>query len=90
MFKETARANADATMLDLESRGHGFEQPGTDTVRFNSSSERSDHIKIVHGGWRNYYLKLRDRRRMSEIRRLDKLNSDTPVSTFQKGSGEHK
>jgi hypothetical protein len=73
MFKEVSRTNADATMLDLEAKGQGFEQPGTDTVRFNSSSERAEHIKLIHGGWRNYYLKLNDKRRMSEIRRLDKI-----------------
>ncbi len=84
MFQEVARANADHEMLRIESEMKGFEQPGTDIVRFNSNAERSEHIKIIHGGWREYYRKLKDRRRMAEIRRLEKLNRDTSVSTLRR------
>ena len=82
MFKESSRTEADATVLDLEAKMRGFEQIGTDLARFNRRNELEFHIELAHGGRKEYWRRVNERKRMASVR----LISKNPVSTFQKGS----
>jgi hypothetical protein len=77
-------------MLRIESEQEGFEQPGSDLAHFLLRTELEDHIKLVHGGRKEYWRKVNSGKQIAILRQLDTLNKGISGSTSQKGSGENK
>ncbi len=89
MFRSAVRPEADEEMLEIEAKQRGAECAGTDLAHFLLKQELEDHIKLIHGGRREYWKKVNDKKRMLKVRELERLNKDTSVNTFR-GKGENQ
>ncbi|HYT43050.1 MAG TPA: hypothetical protein VEP90_11960 [Methylomirabilota bacterium] len=87
-FRSLVRPEADAYTLELESKTKGFEELGSDLAHFLIKQDLEIHIELIHGGRKEYWKKVSDTRRMTQIRKLDSLKYETVVNSNQKGKGE--
>ncbi len=90
VFKSVSRPEADAEVLELESKMSGYEEPGSDFAHFLLKQDLEIHIKIIHGGRKEYWRKVNGSKWIAQVRKLDSLNKEIIGNSNQKGSREKK
>ena len=91
LFHSIVRPEADLYTLEIESKMKGIEELGSDIVHFLLRQDLEAHIKLIHGGRKEYWRKLReDKQWKVQVRKLDSLNKKPVGNSDWKGSREKK